>query len=852
MTTKTRDTDSLQSCSVNAAQHSGLRLVANRGGKAREHERLVDAQSAPSVVLKPCVVLKSALFDKNQVATSVLTDLFKNLRPGERIEFIHRIHRSDSQCEPVAQPYSLSVKVACAPKHTDDLKNNVAEALLTAYPGFHFEASTGSSPEKQTPSGGLPHVLQFAPSGVVVTAKPADTRFEQKAWQKNSALGKLMGGERDAVRHVWPFPKELANWPLTAPLYEPMELPETVEINIRVHAFSLDDDTCEELHKTLFRIQSGNLAVFHPGSPITSYSASPELEISAAELMRRWLRHPSGYAVDCVVRSSAPLGEVARRKLAADVFGERPFEMVRRFDMSAPQPLAQPTLAWACTPDHGVPALMPAQLRLPSLGIPRHYPVPEVAPPQLGALLGTTVCGRRSSIVALPPECRSRHVALFGATGSGKSSLLTQMIAEDIADPNRSCGVGLIDPHGDLYQRVLGMIPPERAGDVVLVDTSDIFNTACINPLEGMQDNPLHAQFVVGEIMSLIEMLFEVKDSSGPLLRANLRHLLLLSASNPGRHGTFLDAIRILEDSDFRDFMLSKCKDRNVVDYWKKFKETRGSDHGFVEWIPYLMARLAPFISSPIMKRLINRPDSTIDLAQAMADKKIVLFNLSKGVLQDIECQVLGSLILMKFFSAALGRARIPAEQRAPFHLYVDEFQTFATDSVSRMFSEARKYGLCMTTANQSLGQLNNRWGRTNIAESILANTATKFLFRLGPSDMETLQPYFNPQFDAETMASLPDFHAVACMSNQNRPLPPFVLRANLAATNPDKHVPAADLVNLSRRRYTEPTDQANKELMELYDLSAKSLGPAEPTPGYDKFKQNRLFHDSRTEAAHN
>ncbi len=822
MTVKTRDTDSMKSCSINAVRHSGLRLVADRSGEACESDNV---QSVPSVVLKPCVVLKSALFDKNIVASSVLTNLFKNLRSGERIEFTHRIHRVGSQCAPVAQPYSLSVKVACTPEHTDDLKNKVAEALLTAYPGFHFEAPAGSSLEKQASAGQLKHVLQFAPSGVVVTAKPADARFEQKAWQKDSTLGKLMGGERDERRHVWPFPKALANWPLTAPLYEPMELPETVEINVRVHAFSLSDDMCEEIHRTLFRVQSGNLAVFHPDSPIASYSASAELELPAAELVRGWLCHPSGYAVDCVVRSNAALGEVARRRLAADVFGERPFEMVRCFDMSAPQPLAQPTLAWACRPEQGVPALLPGQLRLPSLGIPRHFPAPDVVLPQVGALLGATVCGRRSSAVALPPESRSRHVALFGATGSGKSSLLTQMIVEDIADPQRSCGVGLIDPHGDLYQRVLSMIPPERADDVVLVDTSDIFNTACINPLEGMQDDPLHAQFIVGEIMSLIEMLFEIKDSSGPLLRANLRHLLLLSASHPGRHGTFLDAARILEDTEYSDYMLSKCKDRNVVDYWQKFKQTRSSDHGFGEWIPYIMARLSPFTSSPIMKRLINRPDSTIDLAQAMADKKIVLFNLSKGVLQDIECKVLGSLILMKFFSAALGRARIPAEQRPPFHLYVDEFQTFATDSVPRMFSEARKYGLCMTTANQSLGQLNNRWGRSNIAESILANTATKFLFRLGPADMETLQPYFRPQFDADDMANLPDFHAVACMSHQNRPLPPFVLRANLATASAEKHVPAADLLNLSRRRYTVHTAQANKELMKLYDLSAESLG---------------------------
>lgn len=826
MTIKTRDTDSLQPSSTNAVRHSGLHLVSSKSDNAHEPDGLAYDQAMP------CVVLKSALLGKNIVATSVLTNLFKNLRSGERIEFIHRIHRTDSHNTSVSQPYILSVKVASAPEQTNDLKNKVAEALLTAYPGLYFEA-TGDLPdgssENQSPAEVLPQVLQFAPSGVVVTAKPVDARFEQKAWQQSSTLGKLMDGKRDASQHVWPFPKELANWPLTAPLNDPMELPETVEINIRVHAFSLSDEMCEEIHKTLFRVQSGNLAVFHPDSPITSYSSSVELGASVAELMRRWLRHPSGFAVDCVVRSSSQIGEVAWRRLAADVFGERPFEMVRRFDMSEPLPLAQPTLSWACTPEQGIPALMPSQLKLHELGVSRHYPIPVVTPPQSGAVLGTTVCGRRSTKVALPSESRSRHVALFGATGSGKSSLLTQMIAEDIADLNRSCGVGLIDPHGDLYQRVLSMIPPERADDVVLVDTSDILNTACINPMEGMKDDPMHAQFLVGEIMSLIEMLFEVKDSSGPMLRANLRHLLLLSASRPGRHGTFLDVARILEDSDYSDYMLANCKDRNVVDYWRNFQKTNGNDFGFKEWKPYLMARIASFESSPIMKRLINRPDSTIDLAQAMADKKIVLFNLSKGVLQDVECQVLGSLILMKFFSAALGRARVPAEQRAPFHLYVDEFQTFATDSVTRMFSEARKYGLCLTTANQSLGQLKNSWGRSSISESILANTATKFLFRLGPSDIDTLQPYFKSQFDAESMASLPDFHAVACMSNQNSPLPPFVLRANLATTDPAKHVHAADLMELSRLKYTVPIDQANRELMKLYDLSAESLGVTEP-----------------------
>jgi type IV secretory pathway TraG/TraD family ATPase VirD4 len=369
------------------------------------------------------------------------------------------------------------------------------------------------------------------------------------------------------------------------------------------------------------------------------------------------------------------------------------------------------------------------------------------------------------------------------------------------------------------------MIPPERADDVVLVDTSDPASTACLNPLEGMQDDPLHAQFVAGEIVSLIDMLLEIKDSSGPRARSALRNLLLLSASTPGRHGTLLDVLRILEDSDYCDYLLAKCKDRNVVDFWAKFRKTQGSENGFAEWLPYLMARFEPFTSNPIMKRLLCRPDSTINLGQALAERKIVLFNLNKGVLQEAEVQVLGSLILMKFFAAALGRARLPAEQRTPFHLYVDEFQSFANDASPRFFSESRKFGLCLTTANQSLGQLTNRWGRSNIAESILANTASKFLFRLGPSDIEILAPYFQPQFDAGDMANLPDFHAVACMSDRNHSLPPFVFRANLATTLPEVHVPASELMERSRQRYGVPTALANKELMELYDLSAETLG---------------------------
>lgn len=819
MTTISR-TDALLSFPGNiSVGRDGLRLVSSRDDA---RARSVVSTELPC---EPCLFLKSALGDKNVVSEASLVDLFRSLRTGERIEFSHSVHRDESGNAPVGLPYCLRIKVVAALAHLAGLKAQVADVFASALPGFHFVA------DGALPSLDLCHIAQFALSGVVATEKPLPQKFASE-WNESSTLSRLMNSDRKQDRQILPFPAELPSWAYSAPFDEPLCLPASTEIIIRIHGFSLDNETCQSLHRTLFRIQGGNLVVFHPASPIAEYSIATQMQESTSDLLRRWLQHPSGFAVDCVVKSSEPLSDAAQKRIVGDVFGKRPFQRVRSFEDSLPQALASPEFAWAITRGQGLPALMPAQSVLAALAIPRHYPAPTVTPPSSGALLGTTVCGRRSSAVRLPFASRSRHVAVFGATGSGKSSLFTQMMAADIADPDRQCGIGLIDPHGTLYQNVLEMIPAERADDVILVDTSDPMSTACLNPLEGMKDDPLHASFVVSELMSLIENLFEGQDTTGPMLRNNLRNLLLLTAGTPGRHSCIFDAVRVLEDTDYAEYLMSKCEDRNVKEYWAKFMKTKGTEHGYAEWAPYMMARLLPFTASPIMKRLINRPDSSIDLGQAMRDKKIVLFNLNKGVLNETECQVLGSLILTKFFAAALGRARLPEQQRTPFHLYVDEFASFANDATPRLFSEARKFGLCLNVAFQSLSQLENRWGRSNVATSVLANTATKFMMRLGPADVSILAPYFYPQFDSAAMLTLPDFHAVACMTDNNRPIPPFVLKANLASPNTAKHVPVMGLVELSRQRFCVPIDQANLELAKLFDLEMSSLGAVSKKSG--------------------
>lgn len=839
--TTAHDKDALEPNAFRATAKRGLRMVV--GG-------VTDTQfpaKAYDFAATPCITLQSAIEEKGPVSASILGDLFKKLAPGEHIDFVHSICRRPAKLGAAsATPYALRIDIACAAAKRESMKKLVADAMLTACPGFHFvPAIEHGDANRESP---LPHIVQFVLAGAVVASNAVTPKVDD-------GLGALYPtSKRSAVARPqhWPFPGKLSNWALTAPLFEELELPDVLDVCVRVHGFSLNDEACKTLHKTLLRVLAGNLSVYHPDSPIATYSASEGLKEATADLVRHWLRHPVGYAIDCVVYSSTDLGEIAQRRIARDVFGDRPFECVRRTGKFDEPTFALPTLTWAITPEQGIPALMPAQWRLHTIGIPRHFAAPQVTPPQTGAWLGATVCGHRSTKVALPAASRSRHVAIFGSSGSGKSNFMRQIIAQDIADLFRLPGVGHITSHDDDHRCVLDMIPPERAKDVVRIDTSDLLNTVCINPLEGMRENPVHAQFVVNEVMSLIDMLFEGKDTSGPVTRNNIRNLLLLTGSIPAEAGgaTFINALRILEDSDFCDYVMSKCRDRNIVSSWEKFKRTTSSENGYAAWLHHMMARLSPFVNNPIMKRLINRPDSTFDPAAAMRDGKIVLINLSKGVLQDTEVQVLGSLLLMKFFGAALARGHLPAEQRRPFHLFVDEFQTLANDSSPRLFSEARKFNLFLTTSNQTLSQLNNRWGRSSITESILANTATKFLFRLGPADCEMLKNFFSPQFNEAAMTNLPDFHAVACMSDNNCPVPPFAFRASLATGDPELHAPACDVIRWSDEKYAVPVAEANQELMKLYNISAESLGITPPPENEKPKEESRsLFHSLTNEA---
>jgi hypothetical protein len=569
-------------------------------------------------------------------------------------------------------------------------------------------------------------------------------------------------------------------------------------------------------------VAAGGLKVFHPGSPQAQFNNDPRLIDPLTALLRRWLIHPHGYVVVARVRSTAAPSTAALARVAEDVFGGLPVEIDRGSDNEAD---AGQSFAHALHPAVGVPALLPAADAAARLGIAQHFDPPACGVPTRGTVFGSSSAGPASTPVALPAQVRTLHTAVVGATGSGKSSLLLRMILEEIRRPAAGCGVGLIDPHGDLCDRVLQAIPSAHADRVVLIDVTDAGHCVSINPLEGMACDATAAHRIANQIGDIVDCLLEGHDTTGPIARSHLRHALLLAAARPGAPATLLDLTRALEDKAVFERLLQQCTNRALRDYWKRAREAYG-EQSLANWLPYLIARLTPFVANPVLRRLFCRPRSTVNLRQAFEERRIVLCNLSKSVLQDNECRVAGALMLMMFHNAALSRAGLPAKQRTPFHLYVDEFASLANDGTPRMFAEARKYGLALTVAMQGTAGLRHPGNRTPLADSVFANTGSKFIFRLGVEDAGVLAPYFMPAVGVADIVRLPDRHAVFSLAGGGRPLPPFVVRV----ASPERASAAAAASSIRARsnaRYATTLPNADAALAEAYDASLTAVAAA-------------------------
>ncbi|HLB51997.1 hypothetical protein A3F07_03435 [candidate division WWE3 bacterium RIFCSPHIGHO2_12_FULL_38_15] len=341
---------------------------------------------------------------------------------------------------------------------------------------------------------------------------------------------------------------------------------------------------------------------------------------------------------------------------------------------------------------------------------------------------------------------RLRHMYLIGKSGTGKSTLFETMISQDIA---KGYGVGVLDPHGETIDRVLEYIPEHRIKDVIYFDPSDVERPVGLNLLE-MEDMS-QKNLMASALVSAIRQHFDY--SWGPRLEYLLNYCILTLLEVPGT--SMLGITRLLEDDNYRKYILHSVKDPVTVRFWEsEYKDMKGNQKLVTEAIAPIQNKVNRFLASTTIRNILGQRKSTLNISDAMNNGKILLMNLSKGKIGADNANLLGALMVSRIQFMALQRAKIPYEQRRPFYLYVDEFQNFATGSFEEILSESRKYKLGLYLTHQFTAQLPEE-----LLKAVYGNVGTIATFSLGAPDARMLASEFAPYFDEEDIISLERFH---------------------------------------------------------------------------------------------
>jgi hypothetical protein len=426
-----------------------------------------------------------------------------------------------------------------------------------------------------------------------------------------------------------------------------------------------------------------------------------------------------------------------------------------------------------------------------------------------GVLLGINRDRGTETKVFMTPEDRLRHFYVIGQTGTGKTTILKNMIAQDIANGE---GVCMIDPHGSDIQDILSIIPKHRYEDVIYFDPGYTERPMALNMLEYDVRFPEQKTFVVNEMLSIFNKLFDMKTAGGPMFEQYFRNSVLLVMEDPESGNTLLDVSRVLANKAFRELKISKCKNPIVVQFWREVAEKAGGEASLANIVPYITSKFDVFLSNDIMRPIIAQETSTINFREIMDNKKILLVNLSKGRLGDINANLIGLILVGKILMAALSRvdAVTTGKVLPPFYLYIDEFQNITTDSISTILSEARKYKLSLNIAHQFIAQLEE-----GIKDSVFGNVGSIAAFRVGAEDAEYLEKQFSPVFTAKDIMSIDNYNAYLKMLANGRPVKPFNIET-LPPPKGDKSK-VESIKTLSHLKYGKNRASVEEEVMAKY-----------------------------------
>lgn len=437
----------------------------------------------------------------------------------------------------------------------------------------------------------------------------------------------------------------------------------------------------------------------------------------------------------------------------------------------------------------------------------KQAPAPVLSEEGGGITLGLNKYGAAHTPVKFAASDRLRHCYVIGQTGTGKTTLLKNMIAQDIRNGD---GVAFIDPHGNDIEDILACVPPERYDDVIYFDPAYTDRPMGLNMLEYDKSRPEMKTFVVDEVYGIFRKLYsDVPEAFGPMFEQYYRNCVQLVVEDPDSGSTFLEVPRVLADRAFREMKIAHCNNPVIVQFWRKIAEAAGGEASLENIVPYITSKFDVFLANDIMRPIVAQQKSAFDFRKMMDEKKIFLANLSKGRLGDRNTSLLGLVLVSKFLQAAF--SRVDARNDYPtFYLYIDEFQNFATPSIGTILSEARKYKLSLTIAHQFIAQLDEK-----IRDAVVGNVGTKASFRVGTTDAEFLSKQFEPIFNAPDLENLPNYNAVMALLVNGIPARPFTIETEKPP--PRDYSRIDEMRQMSYERYGRAREEVEAEIRDRY-----------------------------------
>ncbi len=418
--------------------------------------------------------------------------------------------------------------------------------------------------------------------------------------------------------------------------------------------------------------------------------------------------------------------------------------------------------------------------------------------PQSGIILGQNIYRGVKTDIRMSRTDRRRHTYIIGKSGVGKSKLIANMAIQDILNGE---GVCLMDPHGDLIDDVIKRIPPERAEDVIVFSPADMDRPLALNLMEYDERYPEQKTFVINEMINIFDKLYDLKSTGGPIFEQYMRNAMLLVMSHPESGSTLMEIPRVLADPEFRKMKLKKCPDKTVVDFWRKEAEKAGGDAALANVVPYVTSKLTQFISNDTMRPIIAQQKSSFNFRDVMDKQKILLVDLSKGKIGEMNAYLLGMIIVGKILMSALSRADMNETDRKDFYLYIDEFQNFTTDSIASILSEARKYGLNLIIAHQYIGQLVKNQD-TSIRDAVFGNVGSWIVLKLGSDDAEIVEKEFSPVFNQFDLINIEKYTAYVKLLINNTAGRPFSMHTPWPLAGIERGDIKQKIKDLSRLKY--------------------------------------------------